>query len=589
MKKIILTTLGACLFIFACNTESIENHEDVNSTSSELSKKKKKKKKVHQPNIVKECKVLDADNCNNPNQPKSNFWWPETETDYTSGFFGTTDDHKLKFTEHDNGSAHLTGTTNAINGDCVVTIDVWFIGKMNWDDWYASGNDWKDEGGCSGDVKEALHYYKIDSKRSTITSAGSDCLVEGVYGLEQRPAEKYGVQVGPGGAIWDSNVGAMGLGTWGWITEILNENTNNCGDCDGKLTELTLQYNGNSPANITVNTKGKGKNAGSAIFDGEVQPGAAFTIYGNDDKGTLGTEITLNVDGNENTKIHTSCSDPNVLPGFVSGAFEVLDGASRNGGRLCSDFNKLGARLYVMDFNFLLDCEETEEECQPCDGKVTELTLEYNGNESANITVKTKGKGKNKEGAIVFEGTVDPGTNFSFLGNDDKGTLGTEIHIYIDGNLDQKIHTSCSVPIGPGAVFGNYTVITGVSRNGGVLCPTDYEENGNDDCDCDGKLTELDLEYSGDSALITVKTKGKGKNSGDVIFSQNVNNGDTIELNGNDDKGTLGTEITIYINGEKTEAIHTSCSDPNVVPGYVIGNFKVIRGASRNNGELCTI
>ncbi|GAA4935207.1 hypothetical protein GCM10023314_04430 [Algibacter agarivorans] len=235
----------------------------------------------------------------------------------------------------------------------------------------------------------------------------------------------------------------------------------------------------------------------------------------------------------------------------------------------------------------VVDVPEKEEECKPCEGKVTELELQYNGDVQADIIVKTKGKGKNKVGDDVFIGTVNPGETFSFVGKDDKGTLGTEISIYVNGSLDQKIHTSCSVPIGPGAIFGDYTVISGKSREGGELCDTNYsEEEEDDNCDCDGKLTELDLAYSGDGATIIVETKGK---SGSEIFNEYVDNGGTIELVGNDKKGTLGTEIKIYINGSESVKIHTSCSDPNVVPGYKVGDFEVIRGASRNNGELCPV
>ncbi len=61
--------------------------------------------------------------------------------------------------------------------------------------------------------------------------------------------------------------------------------------------------------------------------------GETFTLIGTDKNGTLGTEITLFVDGNENTKIHTSCSNP-IGPGLVSGDFTVIDGYSRNGGQL---------------------------------------------------------------------------------------------------------------------------------------------------------------------------------------------------------------------------------------------------------------
>ena len=104
-------------------------------------------------------------------------------------------------------------------------------------------------------------------------------------------------------------------------------------------------------------------------------------------------------------------------------------------------------------------------ECGECDGKVTELTLLYTGVITAFIEVEQK-----KEG-IIFEGMIDPGETFTFVGQDDKGTMGPWIKLYVDGVLNTTIHTSCSEPIGPGLVSGDFEVIEGYSRNGGRLCP----------------------------------------------------------------------------------------------------------------------
>ncbi|XOF32871.1 MAG: hypothetical protein ACL93V_12745 [Candidatus Electrothrix sp. YB6] len=109
------------------------------------------------------------------------------------------------------------------------------------------------------------------------------------------------------------------------------------------------------------------------------------------------------------------------------------------------------------------------QECAPCDGKITDLTLKYTGASEAVIRVKTKGK----KGTVVFEKSVAPGEEFQFIGQDKKGTLGTEITIYVDGIENTKIHTSCSVPIGPGLVSGDFEVIEAHSRNGGLTCPVD--------------------------------------------------------------------------------------------------------------------
>ena len=104
--------------------------------------------------------------------------------------------------------------------------------------------------------------------------------------------------------------------------------------------------------------------------------------------------------------------------------------------------------------------------CGPCEGKVTQLTLLYTGIDSATVKVVQK-----KDGSVVFDEYVAPSQQFSFIGADRKGTLGTDIRIYVNGTLHTTIHTSCSQPIGPGLVRGLFTVVAGESKDGGPLCP----------------------------------------------------------------------------------------------------------------------
>jgi hypothetical protein len=226
-----------------------------------------------------------------------------------------------------------------------------------------------------------------------------------------------------------------------------------CGECDGKVSTLTMQYNGDEAATIKVVQK-----KGDIVFEDIVSAGGEFTFSGADKKGTLGPEISFYVNGELNTKVHTSCSVP-IGPGLVSGDFKVIDGDSRNGGLLCA-----------------VD-PPPENDCGECDGKVTYLEMQYNGTvDEAIIRVEQK-----KEGD-VFNGQVFPGGWFSFSGADKKGTLGPVISIYVNNVLNTTIHTSCSEPIGPGLVSGDFTVIDGDSRNGGVLCPLPGWDPGPQDC-----------------------------------------------------------------------------------------------------------
>jgi hypothetical protein len=147
-----------------------------------------------------------------------------------------------------------------------------------------------------------------------------------------------------------------------------------------------------------------------------------------------------------------------------------------------------------------------QDPCGECKGKVSQLTLRYTGPE-ATVSVEQKdkkakngrrgkkgqkgkkgGKGKKGEkrgkgqkgrgvsdGLVVFEGDLAEGELFTFVGHDDKGTLGTEISLFINGELNTTIHTSCSKPIYPGMKSGLFEVVEGHSLEGGILCPLDAE------------------------------------------------------------------------------------------------------------------
>ncbi|MCP4656128.1 MAG: hypothetical protein GY856_12005 [bacterium] len=61
----------------------------------------------------------------------------------------------------------------------------------------------------------------------------------------------------------------------------------------------------------------------------------------------------------------------------------------------------------------------------------------------------------------------------TFQGANRNGTMGAWIAVQVNGALQTRIHTSCSEPIGPGLVRGDFEVVEGFSRHGGRLCPVD--------------------------------------------------------------------------------------------------------------------
>ena len=127
-------------------------------------------------------------------------------------------------------------------------------------------------------------------------------------------------------------------------------------------------------------------------------------------------------------------------------------------------------------------------------------------------------------------------------------------------------------------------MVEGYSRDGGLLCPT-YED---DDCECDGKVTWLTLQYNGSTENNNIKVVQKKPYEN--IFQGNVSNGEQFTFSGTDKKGTMGTEISVFVGSDNDPdtKIHTSCSQP-IYPGLVSGSFTVVDGASRNGGRLCPI
>jgi hypothetical protein len=116
--------------------------------------------------------------------------------------------------------------------------------------------------------------------------------------------------------------------------------------------------------------------------------------------------------------------------------------------------------------------------CSLCEGKVTELDVRYTGpvaNPTIEVTSKQSGKGVGvvvtSLGGNVYRFTAAAGdTNSGFA-----GTLGTDITIVVKNGQTiahtVSIHTSCSQPIGPGLVRGDFIVVRGQSKVGGELCP----------------------------------------------------------------------------------------------------------------------
>lgn len=309
------------------------------------------------PSVLETYTVIDADRAPfSSQQPTANFWWAETPdaSDFfdTSTYYAAEEGDNLVFTEYDNGTASIVGTT--ISGTCVVEVNVWLKDKKTWSEWSAMGGEFKQEG-TAGDAadEEDMNFYIIDSSKSVITASG-DCPQEGTFGLEQRPdpndsaTPNFGAHVGPGGANYDSNIGEYGLSTWGWLTDpntgerlwLIDFNfrlevaPDVCNDCTGKVTDLTLNYDWYCSKRIKVYQRYENTCYATKIFDGVVQPGEDFTINGSNANGTIGKYAYIYINNCYYTKIKTNC-DIAIGPGYEKGVFTVVSGNSSQGGELC--------------------------------------------------------------------------------------------------------------------------------------------------------------------------------------------------------------------------------------------------------------
>ncbi|WP_282042502.1 hypothetical protein [Winogradskyella flava] len=302
--------------------------------------------------------VIDADR--DPfgsQQPASNFWWSETPDgdDYFNAhtYFGAADGENLVFTEYADGTASLTGTT--MSGTCTVTLDVWFKDKKTWAEWQAIGGGHKKEGTAGNASNSAdMSFYVIDEANSTVIAAGGDCVQEGTFGLTQRPdpndpnTPNYGSHVGPGGANYDSNIGANGLSTWGWLTDpttgdhlwLIDFNfrievaPDECSDCVGKVDNLTLKWNWHNDYRVRLYQRYENTCYATKIFDGVVGLDDEIDVSGSNSNGTFGRWIYVFVGNCYYTKFRTDCY-LNIGPGYKRGVLEVVSGTSTHGGELC--------------------------------------------------------------------------------------------------------------------------------------------------------------------------------------------------------------------------------------------------------------
>ncbi len=233
-----------------------------------------------------------------------------------------------------------------------------------------------------------------------------------------------------------------------------------CGECEGGVTRLSLRYLGSNQSLIQV-YRGNRPIPHKLLFEGVVIPGETFTFDGNRHNDRMGRKISIFVDGARNARIHTDCRKP-IGSGLIKGDFEVVSGYSSRGGLLCPiddlPWCETGRPQVLTAAYTGQGCEYSNHSQNPrkvrCEGDPEYASL-------VRIVACDKSDPFHRRANIWFDGMVGLDDSFDInSANQGRNRLkrNTWIHVLdLDNNILQslKIHTSCSQPLNEGDQFGS--------------------------------------------------------------------------------------------------------------------------------------
>lgn len=118
------------------------------------------------------------------------------------------------------------------------------------------------------------------------------------------------------------------------VTRDLPPAVEECDDCLGKVTDLTLKWDWHNDYRVRVYQRYENSCYAVKVFDSVVGLNDEIAVSGVNSNGTFGKYLYIYVGNCYYTKIKTNCNI-NIGPGYKRGVLEVVEGQSSLGGELC--------------------------------------------------------------------------------------------------------------------------------------------------------------------------------------------------------------------------------------------------------------
>jgi hypothetical protein len=135
------------------------------------------------------------------------------------------------------------------------------------------------------------------------------------------------------------------------------------------------------------------------------------------------------------------------------------------------------------------DCfGQTDPQCEPCSGGVNE------------ITIKQLVPGTVTFSNLNANDVVTANPPFYNIKNQLNQRIGAsnDIGVHINGTLNTMLHMSCSQPVDPGLVYGDFVITYSSSVSGGPICPPDCN------------FQEVGFKFEKDKIRWAIKNTGQG-------------------------------------------------------------------------------